>query len=483
MLEILSRDDIYRIHMASLEILEQVGVVFKHKEALRIFEDAGASVDHTKELVKMPEHLVKWALGKTPRQVDLLARNPRHDLRLGDGHVHYTNGYGADHVLDFETGQRRESTIKDLENFTRMADYFENVEYVYPSIFPRDVPKAIVDRCIYLALLRNTSKHCANSFLDLDGFRDIVKMATILVGDEEEFARKSAILDTNATTAPPLKYAEHTVACIIENGKYKMPATIHSAALAGASAPVTMAGTLAQMNAENLAALVLYQIVGPGTPIIYGTIASNLDLKTGIPAVGSPECGLINVALVQIAHQYNLPSYGTAGVIDAKIPDEQAAVETLQNVLLTALAGGDFIHDAVYSILETGLTACYEQFVVGYEIVNRVKRIIQGIEVTDETLALDIIKDVGVEGSYLKQRSALRHTRKHLLREHWQPAISDRLPRSIWTGKGSKTMMQNAREKAREILETHNPEPLDRDVQARLDAFIKGIAKKNLEQD
>jgi len=477
MLEILSRDDIYKIHTASLEILEQVGVVFKHKDALKIFEDAGANVDYRRELVKIPERLVKWALNKVPSQVTLLARDPKYNLKLGDGRVHYTNGYGADHVLDFESGQRRDSTLKDLENFTRMADYFDNVEYVYPSIFPKDAPKAVVDRYIYLTLLKNTSKHCANSFLSLDGFKDIVRMAEILVGGEEEFLKKSAILDTGASTAPPLKYPEHTTACILENGKYKMPATICSAALAGASGPVTISGTLVQMNAENLAALILYQIVGPGTPIIYGTIASNMDLKTGIPTYGSPECGLINAAFVQIAHYYNMPFYGTAGIIDSKVPDEQAAFESSENVLLTALAGGDFIHDAVYSILETGLTACYEQFAIGYEIVNRIKRIVKGVGVTDETIALDIIRDVGVEGSYLKQRSALRHTRKYLLDELWQPAISDRLPRSIWENRGSKTIMQMAREKVKEILETHKPEPLDKDVEARLEAFVREVAK------
>lgn len=478
MLEILSRNDISRIHVATLEILEHVGVVFKHKDALKIFEDAGAIVDYRNESVKIPEDLVKWALKKIPTQVTLLARDSKYDITLGDGTVHYTNGYGADHVVDFNTGQRREATLKDLENFTRMADYFESVEYVYPSIFPKDISQDAREHHMYLTLIRNTSKHCANTFLSLEGFRDIVKMAEILVGGEEEFMRKPAILDTSALTAPPLKYSEHTTACILENGKYKMPAMVSSAALAGASAPVTLAGTLAQINAENLAAVVLYQIVGPGTPIIYGTISSNIDMKTGVPAYGSPECGLINAAVVQIAHSYNMPFFGTAGITDSKAADEQAAIESSENVLLTALAGGDFIHDAVYSILETGVTACYEQFAIGHEIVKRVKRIVDGIGVSDEMIALDIIKDVGVEGSYLKQRRALMHSRKHVLTEFWQPTISDRLPRSVWTGTGSVTMLQMAKQEVKKILETHSPQPLDKDVEVRLRQFVKEVEKR-----
>ena len=165
MLEVLSHDSLYRIHLSTLEILENVGVIFRNREALKIFEQAGASVDLTKEMVRIPEYLVNEALKRAPSQMVFLARDPRYNLRIGGGRVHYTNGYGADHVIDLETGRRRLATLKDLENFTLISDALENVHYVMANITPQDVPKEICDRYMALAMLKNTSKKILTFFM------------------------------------------------------------------------------------------------------------------------------------------------------------------------------------------------------------------------------------------------------------------------------------------------------------------------------
>lgn len=479
-LEILSHDDICRIHLSTLEVLENIGIRFPHEGALKIFEGAGATVDHERKLVKIPEYLVNEALDRAPSQVVFLARDPKYNIRIGSGQIHFTNGYGADHVLDLENGQRRPATLKDLDNFTLMSDALSYVHYVMTNIIPQDVPKTVCDRYITLSMFRNTSKHVCVTSLDLDGLKDIIRMAAILVGGEEEFRKKPAIINTGFSSVPPLQFSEDVIARIIEVSKYRIPFEMNAGVLSGASGPVTLAGTLVQVNAEDMAGLVLSQLVGPGTPVIYGSLASILDMKYGTASYGSPECGLINVAFTQMAHYYRLPYFGTAGIIDSKVPDEQAAYECAINNLMAALAGADIIHDGVYGILETGKTACYEQFIVGHEIVSMVMRLVEGIRVNDDTLALDVIGAVGAGGNYLKEMRAVRHTRKHLLEEHWQPELTDRTLRSEWEEKGSKDILQRAREKVKRILETHKPEPLSEEVEARLNEAVKEAVKEHI---
>ena len=477
MLEVLSRDEIDRIHLATLEVLENTGVSFYHDEALKIFEDAGAMVDYEKKLVKIPEYLVNEAVSKAPSQVIFLARDPRYNLRIGGGRVHFTNGYGAIYVLDLGTG-RRPATLQDLEKFSLISDTLEYVHYLMTHCIPQEIPGEICDRHMALAMLKNTSKHCCLTTLSLEGAKDIIRMASVLVGGEEEFRKKPSIINVGLCPVSPLQYPYDLTARLIEFSKYKIPMELVSGVISGATGPSTLAGTLVQTNAEDLAALVLIQLINPGTPLLYGTMATIMDLKYGSYAYGSPELGLINIAFTQIAHYYGLPYFGTAGTIDSKIPDEQAAYECALSNVVAALAGADVIHDGVYGILESARTASYEQFIVSHEIVSMIMRIVKGIKVTDDTLATDVIDAVGPGGNYLRKVSAVKHTRKHFLEEHWQPEITDRTLRSEWEQKGSKDVIQRSKDKVQEILRVHEPEPLDKDVEARLQEIVREASKK-----
>ena len=478
MLEFLSHDEVYAVHLAAMEVLERVGIVFQHEGAIQILKDAGASVDK-KKVAKIPEYLVREGLKKTPSQVLLNARNPEYNLRIGGGRTHFTNAFGAHHTIDLETGQRRLATLKDLEKFTLLSDYFTTVDYVKPNIIPQDVPKAILEQSMALAQFKNTEKHCSPVALTLEGFRDVIRMAMVLAGGEEEFKKNPSIIDTGFNNVPPLKYSKEILDTILECARYRIPFDISSGALASASGPVTIAGTLVQGVAENFGALVLTQLAGPGTPMLWGSCATILDQKHGTAAYGSPENGLLHVAFIQLAHYYCLPYYGAAGVIDSKVPDEQAAYECAINALMATLAGAEVVHDGVYGILESGVTACYEQFAIGHEICSAIKRISEGVRVNDETLAVDIIKAVGTEKNYLNELTAVRHTRKHVQEEHWQPLITDRTPRAEWERRGSKDIVQRAREKIKEILATHDVEPLDKDVEAKMNEIIKEAAKRS----
>jgi trimethylamine--corrinoid protein Co-methyltransferase len=464
--------------MAAMEVLERVGIAFHHDAALKLLADAGANVDNKTTVARLPEYLVRDALRKVPSQVVLDARNPKYNLKIGGGRTHFTNAFGADHAIDLETGERRAATLKDLEEFTLLSDYFSTVDYVKPNVIPQDVPRPILEQSMALAQFKCTEKHCSPVALTLQGWRDTIRMAMALAGGEEEFRRNPAIVDTGFNNVPPLKYSKEIVDLMLECARYRIAFDISSGALAGASGPATIAGLLVQAIAENMGALVLTELAGPGTPILWGSCATILDQKHGTASYGAPENGLLHVAFIQMARYYGIPYYGAAGVVDSKAPDGQAAFENTFNALVATLAGADVVHDGVYGILEAGITACYEQFVISHDICGAIKRIASGIKVDADTMAVEIIKAVGHQKNFLTELSAAKHTKRHLQAEHWQPLVVDRTTRAEWEQKGSKDIVKRAREKAKEILSTHKVQPLDKDVEAEMNMILREAAKR-----
>jgi trimethylamine--corrinoid protein Co-methyltransferase len=477
MYRLLGRGEISAIHGAAMEVLERVGVVIQHEKALKTLEDAGATVDMKTKVAKIPEYLLQDTLQKSPRRHRMLARNPEYSFVIGDGGSVFTNAFGAHYTIDLETGERRLSTIKDLEEFTLLADYFPTVDYIKPNILPQDVPKTVWEQEMALAMFKSSEKHLSMVALTPDGWRDVIEMGKIYAGGEEEFIKNPAIIDTGFNNVPPLKYTKEIIDMVLECAKYGIPFDISTGALASASGPVTLAGTIVQGIAENHAIVVLTQLVGPGTPIIWGSCATILDQRFGTAAYGSPENGLIHAAFCQMAHYYGIPYFGAAGVIDSKVPDLQAAYENTINALLATVSGCDVVHDAVYGIVEAGVTASYEMFAISNDICGAIKRIAKGMRVTPETLAVDLIELVGHEKNHLNTPEALRFTKKHLLEEQWQPWISNRTSRPEWEKQGSKDISKVANEKVKEILLTHKIEPLPKGMEAAMRKIIKKRAK------
>ena len=478
MYRLLSRDEISAIHSASMEVLERVGIVIQHDKALKILAEAGAVVDYATKVARIPEYLVLDTLQKCPRKHRLIARNPKHSIVIGDGNSYFTNGFGAHYTIDLNTGERRLSTLKDLEEFTLLADYFSTVDYIKPNILPQDIPKTIWEQEMALAMFKSAEKHLSLVALTPEGWRDVIEMAKIYVGGEDEFIKNPSIIDTGFNNVPPLKYTREIIDMVLECAKYRIPFDISTGLLSSASGPVTLAGSIVQGIAENHAIVVLTQLIGPGTPIMWGSCATILDQRYGTAAYGSPENGLIHAAFCQMAHYYGLPYYGAAGVIDSKIPDHQAAYENTMNALLATVSGADVVHDAVYGIVEAGVTASYEMFAISNDICGAIKRISKGIQVTPETLAVDLIETVGHEKNHLNTPEALRFTKKHILEEQWQPLISNRTSRPEWEKRGSKTIYDVATEKVKEILQTHEIEPLDKKMESAMRNLIRARAKK-----
>lgn len=478
MYELLNRDEIRMLHVAAMEVMERVGVMIQHDGALKSLKDAGASVDDKKRVVKIPEYLLRETLKKCPSRHQMTARNPKCNFVIGGGNSVLTNAFGAHYVNDLQTGQRRLSTVRDLDEFTRLSDYFDTVDYVKPNIMPQDVTQDVLQQTMALSMWKNTEKHCSFLAITPEGWRDVIEMAKAFVGGEEEFRKQPHLIDTGFNNVPPLKYTYEIVEMMLECAKYRIPFDISTGALASASGPVTLAGLIVQGTVENHAAVVLTELAGPGTPIMWGSCGTILDQRHGTAAFGSPEDGLIHAAMCQLAHYYGIPYYGAAGVIDSKVPDAQAAYENMMNALVATLAGADVVHDAVYGIVEAGITGSYEQFAISHDICGAIKRIARGITVTKETLAVDVIAKVGHDMNHLTCDEALEFTKKHLRDEHWQPWVTDRTSRPDWEAKGSKDIVQRAREKVKKVLETHQIPPIDKDIEARMQEIIKRRAKK-----
>jgi trimethylamine--corrinoid protein Co-methyltransferase len=273
----------------------------------------------------------------------------------------------------------------------------------------------------------------------------------------------------------PLQHSEKLTEGLIMYAKYKQPVIIAPECQAGATAPVTLAGLLTQQNAEILSGIVIAELANPGAPVLYGTVSTVMDMKTGNIALGAVEAGLINVATAQLAHYYDLPSRGFGGTTDSKIPDIQAGFEKAITLIMAAMAGINFIYNAGGS-LESTLTASCEQAVIDNEICGMVRRVLRGIEINDEILAIDLIDEVGAGGQYLTKR----HTVEHLRREHYIPTILNRQRWEIWAKTGSKEIRETAREEAKKILKEHQPESLDHEIEEELKKIIREVEKREI---
>jgi trimethylamine--corrinoid protein Co-methyltransferase len=466
-LEILSGDAISRIHEASLVVLEKTGVKFWEPEAVDLLRRAGASVDAEKSIVRFPRNLVTQLVRKAPSTITLASRNPKFDLHLGEGGSYFGTLGTAPLVFDLETGERRYARRMDLENLARIADALESVRYFHTSVTPTDLHPDTVDLQRWAIAFANTEKHCmGGAVYNLRNMPYLIRICEEIAGGEKELQRRPLITATECPV-PPLQHDKRPLKGIMEFAKKRLPVIIYSEPKAGATSPASLAGTLVVSNAEVLSGIVVTQLISPGAPVIYGSVATLMDMRTGSIAFGSPETGLLAACTTQMAHHYGIPNMTPGGRTDSKAPDEQAAYEKSRTTLMAALAGASLGNMA--GLLESNLVASYEQMIIDDEIIGTTERIMKGVDIDSEALALDVIDRVGPGGIYLSQR----HTLERVRREHYMPRASDRNYFSVWSRAGSKGIAQRANERAHNILRTHHPEPLDPDVNKAVSAILR----------
>lgn len=458
----LTEGEIKTIHETSARLLADPGIRVNNRQALEIFAAGGAEVDFAAQIVRIPRSLLEEAIARAPSRVVLCGRDEEHDLILEGARTYLGTGGTVLNVLDLETGRRRPTTLEDLKNLARLTDALENVHFYMLPVYPTELDPPEVDVNRFWGALTNTAKHVMGGVYSLQGVREVIGIASAISGGREQL-RERPIISMVTCVMSPLVMEETYTDLLIEVARQGIPLVCPAEPMAGATAPCTLAATVALSNAETLGGVVLAQLANPGTPVIYGTVATAMDMKTGSYLSGNIESGLINAASAQMAQFYRLPIYATAGMSDSKIPDIQAGYEKAATALLTALAGANFIHDAA-GFLEFCTTISYEQMVIDDEIIGMCMRAVRGIEVNEETLAEEVIRRVGPGGNFLTEE----HTLKHFKGEFFYPRISDRQNRKIWEKQGAKDAADRARERAAKLLKKHQPLPVAPEIAARV---------------
>jgi trimethylamine--corrinoid protein Co-methyltransferase len=466
-LKFMTEKQVEEVHFAALDVLQRVGCFFEHEEALRIFEAAGAWVDRGKKVVYIPHHLVDQALRSTPDRVFLAARNPKYDIYLEDNRVYFGTGTVSVNVLDLETGLLRRGTRKDCEDFARLVDALEYVHFFKSMIVPSDVNQKIPELYQVYSAFANTEKQISSNAYSAEGAKDLIRMGEIIAGGMKEFRSRPMII-VNVLAISPLQWGHTNLEILIELAKMKVPMIIGSEPQAGTTAPVTLAGQIVMNTAESLAGITLAQLISPGVPVVYGHIGSISDMRSGLFASGAVELSMLNAMSNQIAHYYRLPTYATGGMSDAKLSDYQSGVEKALQAMITAMSGGNYIHDAA-GLLECCMTSSYEQYVLDNEMLGMVSRALEGVDFTRETLAFQVIQEIGPRGNFLGHM----HTLRNITKEHFIPKIFNRQVREDWEKGGSRSAADVAKEEAKRILRTHQATPLPAEVDRELQLILK----------
>lgn len=440
----LSEDAIAQIHDTSMRVFEDVGFQVNSDKALTFFQDAGAAVDG--RIVRLPREAVMELVARAPSEVTLYGRHPEHHITLGGTRVYAGTGGTALNVIDTASGERRQATLHDLKRITKLVDGLENIHFFLLPTYPNDVPAENIDINRFFAGLDNTAKHVMGGVYTPQGTKQVIRMAEIIAGSVDKLCQEP-LISMIVCAISPLKIDRIYGDVIVTIAQAGIPIALPAEPLCGATSPVTLAGNLVIQNVDSLTEVCLTQLVNPCTPVIYGSVSSSADLRDLKYIAGAIEMGLLNAAGAQLAQFYRLPFYATAGMSDAKTIDAQCGYESALSSLLCALGGANFIHDAA-GLLDFALSVSYEKYVVDNEIIGMVMRAVEGIKVDEDTLAFDLIKEMGPGGNFV----SAKHTRKYMRTEHYQPTLSDRDHLEEWQAKGKRDTYARARDRVEEIL-------------------------------
>jgi len=463
---VLTDKQIEQIHNASVRILEKIGVRISHKEVLQKFKDAGAEVNESKETVKIPERLVMESIEKSGKTFCIYGRDRNKQARFGFGDRNYNSIAGEAHWVDDSCLNRRPASLDDVVTAARFGDALEHINVVGAMSDPKELP--INYRCVEVAaeLLKNTTKPITFWFYDRKSAKYILELFSAVAGSENE-AMKYPYGYPFLEPISPLKFPFHGVDLLFETCRFQLPVPIGPMAQVGATAPGTLAGTLAQENAEILAGTVIVQLIGPGTPVCYGGIPHAFDMRTTQLIFSGPEQALMAVAMTQMGKYYGLPVYINVGLTDSKTVDAQAGMEAGITLVLGALSGADiFGHLGISGVDQASSLA---MLVMQDELIGYVERIMRGIEISEEKFGFDAISSVVSEGGMFLSQD---HTVKNFRKELWFPTLIDRQFWQAWRDDNAKDMMQRCIEKKNMLLETHIPEPVNSDTLKEIDKVL-----------
>jgi trimethylamine---corrinoid protein Co-methyltransferase len=453
-LEVLSQLEIIQVHEASLDILENTGVLVYSRRVLELLDHHGVEVDFSNKLAKMPRYLVEACIKTVPKTFDLYDREGHKAFTIGESEPKCASGHNAIFMIDAQNSERRSSTVKDVKEFGLISDVLNDIDIVGVPAMPQDVtPQASL---IYAVkeLFENTTKPLFFSTESSAVTTAIIKIMKIIA--EKEDISDCAMAVSQISPTSPLLWEEGAVDSLCEIAKEGIPLTLLPEPISGVSAPYTLAGLLVMHNTELLSGVVISQLIRPGTPVIYGSSWTNYDMKYANVIIGSPETSLLRVAGCQMARYYNMPSHTTAPNSDSNIHDEQNAWEKSISNLCSICAGCDIIVNS--GMFAAGMTISLEQLILDDEINGITKRLYRGIDVNPRTISTDVIKRVGPRGSFFLEDHTFDFLRSDEFRE---TKISNVRVYEDWCKRGAPTVVENASRKAAELLKIENCKPLD----------------------
>ena len=466
-LSYLSDDDKAAIYEAALEIMSTIGQRVHHPEALELLRAAGAEIVEP-DLVKVSRSLVEKARRTAPAVIEVYDRAGEHAMSLGRYNTYFGNGSAVTSVYDVVTGEHRPTVLADGESAARLCDALPQVDFVMAYAHPGDFDPHVALLQSFRAMVKNTTKPLcvvAENRRDLTAMTEIA--GAVRGGDAELAAKPYFVLYLEPTSAlsHPVESLDKLLFCADQG----IPAIYSPAPLAGGTAPITIAGQVAQGTAESLLGLVIHQLRKPGAPFLFGIGPAVLDMATSQSSYNAPEYLMGYVCAVELARWLDLPNWGYAGTTDAQEIDAQAGMEAAELTFLSMAIGSNLNHDLGY--LDFGMTGSLELIVLTDEFLALNRKLVAGVEVTPETLAVDVVRDVGPGGDFL----AHRHTARNVRKAQWRPTIINRQGHVRWLEEGGLDLKEKARRKALRLLESHEPAPLPAELAARIDALVDGF--------
>ena len=465
-LKVLSESDLERIHQAGLSLLADPGIHSESDLVLNLFQRNGAQVNRDARTIRVVPALVDAALTSTPRSFVMHGLDAQFDLLVEPGRIYFGMGGSSEPMFwDYDLGRPRRPTRADMVACTRVGHRLDHVDFVITLCSSGDVPANQVFYHDTIVLLRNTSKPLVFSILDRRYMQHLLAMCAAACGGEEQLRRRPLGMGMT-TPISPLVFPK-LIEGVFDAVEFGMPILYAPGPMMSGTAPATVAGALALTVAELLFGLVLVQLIKPGAPVIFKIDADVMDPATGQCTYGSPEQMLGRAALAQWARWIGLPSFTMGGGAEAKLPDAEAAVQAALGMLTNALSGVTM--SQALGTLASGMYGSLEQLVICDEIAHMVKRILSGISVTDETLALDVIRRVGQGGSYLMEEHTLRHFRQEL----FFPALFRRQTVEQWLARGGHSILEVAHQRVQDILAEARPVQLPEGANTALESCLR----------
>lgn len=461
----LTEAEIQRIHLSALDVLEQIGLINAIPSCIEIFTNAGAKISDEGRLI-IPRAMVEDALAVAARHFPLYAQDPKYDIEPWGKKVHFGTAGAAVHMVDSETGEYRESMLDDLYDVARLVDTLDNIHFYQRSLVPRDMiePRDLDFNTCYAAVM-GTSKHVGSSWVDPAHLAETMEMLHIIAGGEDKWRERPFVSMSACFVVPPLNFAEDACRCLEAGVRAGMPILLLAAGQAGATSPAALPGAVVQEVAEVLAGLVYVNLIVPGHPAIFGAWPFVSDLRTGAMSGGSGEQAVLMAACAQMAQFYDLTGGIAAGMTDSKVPDAQAGYEKGYTNALAGLAGGNLVYESA-GMHASLLGCCFESYVIDNDIIGSVLRTVRGLEVTEDTLSVEAIREacIGGPGHFLGSDQTL----ELMERDYIYPEVGDRTSPKEWAEQGSTNIRQRARMKVNEVLASHYPTHIDEAIDDRI---------------